>query len=693
MEVRIGIDIGGTFTDLVALTADGRLITRKIASTPQDYGEGIVAGLTGLLVEAGGTVAEVLHGTTIGSNTILEGKGARTALITTAGFRDVLEIRDLRMPRLYDLHWTKPVALVERRMRLTVTEKMRPDGSIAVALCPASLQAAIDFLRVEQVQSLAICLLHSYANPAHEDAVAKAVAAALPSMAISKSSEILPEIKEYPRTSTTVVNAYVQPVVRSYLTALSARLAEMGISVPLKLMQSNGGLASASFAATQPAHIVESGPAAGVVGAAALAARLGENRIITFDMGGTTAKAGLVENGEMLRSDALEVGGGVMTGARLLVGAGYMLKLPAIDLAEVGAGGGSICRLDAAGAPKVGPKSAGADPGPVCYGRGGVHPTITDCNLVLGYLDPAGLAGGALPLDAEAARRAVTQHLATPMGCSMEAAAFGMLRLAAATMMRAIRAVSVERGRDPRQFTLLAFGGNGPLFACAIAAELGIKRVLIPPLPGLFSAFGLLVGDTEHHVSRTLRLRVGSVPALADIARVQDLLDGLTTAGAERLQEDGFPTDRRIFLLSGSARYVGQSTEIPVKLSATHAAALLAELPGLFADEHRRTYGFRAPPDEPVELMGLSLIARGIPEHPRLPARIPPASANVPVSRSAWFPGQGWIGTKVVDRARLAVAPLPGPLIIQEYDATCLVPPETNAGLDDFGNIILTLAG
>ena len=694
MSLRLGIDIGGTFTDLVAIAGDGRVLTRKTASTPHDYGEGIVTGLAELLAEAGGVVSEVLHGTTIGSNTILEGKGARTALITTAGFRDVLEIRDLRMPRLYDLHWTKPVALVERRLRLTVIEKMRPDGSVATALDAASLRAAIDFLRAENVQSLAICLLHSYANPAHENAVADAVAAALPGMAISKSSEILPEIKEYPRTSTTVVNAYVQPVVRSYLTALSARLAAMGIAVPLKLMQSNGGLASAAFAASQPAHIVESGPAAGVVGGAALAGRLGEDRIITFDMGGTTAKAGLVENGEVLRSEALEVGGGVMTGSRLLVGAGYMLKLPAIDLAEVGAGGGSICRLDAAGAPKVGPQSAGADPGPVCYGRGGVHPTITDCNLVLGYLDPAGLAGGALPLDAAAARNSIARFLAGPMGCSVEAAAHGMLLLAAATMMRAIRAVSVERGRDPRQFTLLAFGGNGPLFAAPIAAELGISKILIPPMPGLFSAFGLLVGDTEHHVSRSLRLRIGANPGAdiaADIARVQHLLDGLTTTGANRLADDGFERDRHVFLLSGSARYVGQSTEIPVPLVLCDAATLVSALPGLFAAEHERTYGFRAPADEPVELMGLSIIARGMPENPRLPKAIPPAMAEVPSRRRAWFAGPGWIDTPVMDRAGLAGSAASGPLIIQEYDATCLVPPGARATLDDFGNILLEL--
>src|ERR1700722_4694735 len=419
MPQRIGIDIGGTFTDIVATTSDGRVITHKIASTPHDYGEGIIDGLRALLEPRNGMVADVLHGTTIGSNTILEGKGARTALITTRGFRDILEIRDLRMPVLYDLHWTKPRPLVERRLRLEVIEKLRPDGSVATPLDAASVTAAIDMLRGEAVQSVAICLLHSYANPTHEAAVADAVRATLPHVAISVSHEILPEIKEYPRTSTTVINAYVQPVVRAYITALDARLRALGIAAGLQLMQSNGGLASAEFAAAAPAHIIESGPAAGVVGGAVLARRLNEPRLITFDMGGTTAKAGLVEHGEVLRSEAIEVGGGVMIGSRLLVGAGYMLKLPAIDLAEVGAGGGAICRLGAAGAPKVGPDSAGADPGPVCYGRGGTAPTITDCNLALGYLDPGGLAGGTMRLDLQAARAAISRDLAEPLRCSM----------------------------------------------------------------------------------------------------------------------------------------------------------------------------------------------------------------------------------------------------------------------------------
>jgi N-methylhydantoinase A len=680
--LRIGIDIGGTFTDLVAISGDGVVTTWKTASTPEDYGEGIIAGIRALLADRPGVVGDVLHATTVGSNTVLEGTGAKTALITTKGFRDILEIRDLRMPVLYDIGWTKPLALVERRLRLEVVEKMRPDGSVAVPLDLASLEPVLAMLRAEGVVSVAVCLLHSYANPAHEQAVAASVRAALPGIAVSVSSEILPEIKEYPRTSTTVINAYVQPVVRAYISALDARLRGLGIEAPLQLMQSNGGLASAAFAAEAPAHIIESGPAAGVVGGAALARRLGEPRIVTFDMGGTTAKAGLVENGEVLRTEAIEVGGGVMAGSRLLVGAGYMLKLPAIDLAEVGAGGGSICRLDSAGAPKVGPESAGAVPGPVCYGRGGVAPTITDCNLVLGYLDPGGLTGGAMRLDLAAARAAVARDLAGPLGCSVEEAAHGMLRLASATMMRAIRAVSVERGRDPRQFAMLAFGGNGPLFAAGIAAELGIGRIIVPPLPGVFSAFGLLVADAEHHARQSIRVRLD----VADPVRIGEIIAALTEAGARRLGADGFAAERQVFQRAASARYVGQSSEIEVALPEGVVTPVL--IASAFGEEHERTYGFRAPAGEPVELIGLSVMARGLPEQPRLPARIPPFAQAVPASRLAWFPGEGWVETPVVDRAGLSGI-VSGPVIVQEYDATCLVPRGMTALVDDFGNIRL----
>jgi N-methylhydantoinase A len=680
MILRIGIDIGGTFTDLVAISGDGVVTTFKVASTPDDYGEGIIEGICALLADRPGVVSDVLHATTVGSNTVLEGKGAKTALITTRGFRDILEIRDLRMPVLYDIGWTKPRALVERRLRLEVTEKMRPDGSVAVPLDLGSLGPVLAMLRSENVASVAVCLLHSYANPAHERAVADEVREALPGVPVSVSSEILPEIKEYPRTSTTVINAYVQPVVRAYISALDARLRELGIEAPLQLMQSNGGLASAGFAADAPAHIIESGPAAGVVGGAALARRLDEPRIITFDMGGTTAKAGLVENGEVLRTEAIEVGAGVMAGSRLLVGAGYMLKLPAIDLAEVGAGGGSICRLDSAGAPKVGPESAGALPGPVCYGRGGVSPTITDCNLVLGYLDPGGLTGGTMRLDMKTARAAIQRDLADPLGLSVEAAAHGMLRLASATMMRAIRAVSVERGRDPRRFAMLAFGGNGPLFAAGIAAELGIGRIIIPPLPGVFSAFGLLVADAEHHARQSIRVRLDA----ADPVRISEIIVALTEAGMHRLRSDGFAPEQQIFQRAASARYAGQSSEIEVALP--DGAITPALIASAFAEEHERTYGFRAPASEPVELIGLSVMARGLPEQPRLPTRIPPFVQAVPPSRRAWFPDGGWVETPVVDRAGLRAA-MAGPLIVQEYDATCLVPRGMTARVDDFGNI------
>lgn len=685
MTLRIGIDIGGTFTDIVAIGDDGAVVTHKTLSTPHDYGEGIVTGLRALLSRVPGPVSAVLHATTVGSNTVLEGKGARTALITTKGFRDILEIRDLRMPVLYDMSWTKPRALVERRLRLEVQEKLRPDGTVAEPLDRISLDAAIARLRAERIESVAICLLHSYANPTHEQAVAAAVRTAIPGIAISVSSDILPEIKEYPRTSTTVINAYVLPVVRAYVSALDARLRALGIETPLQLMQSNGGLASSDFVAVQPARIIESGPAAGVVGGAALGRHLDETRLITFDMGGTTAKAGLVENGEVLRTEAMEVGGGVMAGSRLLVGAGYMLKLPAIDLAEVGAGGGSICRLDAGGAPKVGPDSAGADPGPVCYGRGGNEPTITDCNLVLGYLDAGGLIGGALKLDANAARAAVARRLAEPMGVGVEEAAHGMLRLAAATMMRAIRAVSVERGRDPRDFALLAFGGNGALFAAGIAAELGIRRVIVPPLPGVFSAFGLLVADTEHHARQSLRMRLDR----GDGARITAVLAELEAAGHDRLTRDGFPVDRHQVTRAALARYVGQSSEIDVPLpDGPLSPAAIADG---FGREHERTYGFRAPAEEPVELIGLSVVTRGLPDRPRLPGRIPPATSPVPAERQAWFPGIGWTTTPVIDRAGLAAGGRVGPLIVQEYDATCLVPVGVTATVDGFGAIRLDI--
>ena len=404
---RIGVDIGGTFTDIVLLGDDGRVHTRKVSSSADDYARAIAEALFEVFADlgiVGDEIAEVRHGTTVASNAILEQKGARTGLITTRGFRDVLEIRNLRMPRLYDLAWTKPPPLVERHLRVTVDERMDYLGEVVRPLDPADAARAVRSLLEQDVETIAVCLLHAYANPAHERLLEATIDRLAPGLPVSISSEVLPEIKEYERTSSTVINAYVTPIVASYVERLRLHLERQRVQGPLLIMQSNGGLMTAAAAKARPIHIVESGPAGGVIGAQALARSIGMANVISFDMGGTTAKAGIIEHGAVSRTLEYQVGGGIMTGSRLLTGAGYLLKVPAIDLAEVGAGGGSIVRIDAGGAMTVGPESAGAMPGPVCYASGGTEPTITDANVVLGYLNPGYLVGGGLRLDAELAR-------------------------------------------------------------------------------------------------------------------------------------------------------------------------------------------------------------------------------------------------------------------------------------------------
>src|SRR5213594_4864893 len=459
---RVGVDIGGTFTDIVLLDAGGRIHTKKVSSSVDDYARAIVDGLGELFGETGlggGDLAEVLHGTTVASNAILELKGARTGLITTTGFRDVLEIWRNRMPKLYDLSWEKPVPLVERYLRVEVEERVDAHGQILKPLDPAAVERALDRLLAEKIEALAVCLLHSYANPAHEERIAEIVRKRAPDLTLSVSSHVLPEIREYERTSTTVINAYVMPIVRRYLGTLRAGLDGVGAKAPLMIMQSNGGLMTDEAAATRPVHIIESGPAAGVVGAQALARKIGLGKIVTFDMGGTTAKASLVEDGEVSRATEYQVGGGIMAGSRLLTGAGYLLRVPAIDLAEVGAGGGSLVWIDPGGGLQVGPQSAGAFPGPLCYDLGGAEPTVTDAHEIL---------------EAKIARR---------LGLPLAEAAYGAHVIAASNMMRAIRAVSSERGRDPREYALFAFGGNGPVFAAGMARQLEITRVVVPPAP------------------------------------------------------------------------------------------------------------------------------------------------------------------------------------------------------------------
>ncbi|MGH6899121.1 MAG: hydantoinase/oxoprolinase family protein [Geminicoccaceae bacterium] len=691
---RVGVDIGGTFTDIVLLGDDGRVHTRKVASSADDYARAIAEALAEVFAElgiGGDRVAEVRHGTTVASNAILEHKGARTGLITTRGFRDVLEIRNLRMPRLYDITWTKPPPLVERHLRVVVDERMDHQGQVVRPLDPADAERAVQSLLAQGVEAIAVCLLHAYANPAHERLIAATTLRLAPGLPTSISSEVLPEIKEYERTSSTVINAYITPIVARYLERLGRNLAGQGVRGPLLIMQSNGGLMTAAAAAARPMHVVESGPAGGVVGAQALARAIGAENVVTFDMGGTTAKAGIIERGAVSRTLEYQVGGGIMTGSRLLTGAGYLLKVPAIDLAEVGAGGGSIVRIDAGGSMTVGPESAGAAPGPVCYASGGVEPTITDANVILGYLNPGYLIGGALRLDADLARRVFADQVARPLGLSLEHAAYGAHRIAAANMIRAIRAVSIERGRDPRAFALCAFGGNGPVFACAMAKELGMRTIVVPPAPGLFSAFGLLYADVEHHYGRSLRRLLRQM----DLGALNQAWDDLAFQARAQLQAEGFARARMRIQRQASLHYQGQSFDLTVPVpDGVLDPAALARLEEAFGQEHERTYGHRAGPEEPVELTEIRLIGHGIAERPLTPQALDLEAADrddpLPPRRAYFGTETGWLDTPVITRAALAT-PHEGPCIVEEYDATCVVPPGARASLDPLGNILIGL--
>ena len=687
---RVGVDIGGTFTDIVLVGSDGSIHTKKVSSSVENYAAAIVDGLAELFSETGLTgaaIEEVRHGTTVASNAILERKGALVGLITTQGFRDVLEIRTLRMPRLYDVAWTKPEPLVERYLRQVVDERVDHRGTIERPLDPVDAERAVDALLTEEVEAVAVCLINSFANPAHELMIKNIVARKAPGLTLSISCEVLPEIKEYERTSTTVINAYVMPVVADYLRAMRGNLDAAGISAPLLLMQSNGGLTTATAAMARPIHIIESGPAAGVVGAQALARAKQLKNIITFDMGGTTAKAAIVEQGELTRAHEYAVGAGIVIGSRLLTGAGYTLKVPAIDLAEVGAGGGSHIWIDAGGALQVGPQSAGAEPGPVCYDKGGDVPTLTDANVLLGFINPTALVSGALKLNAEKAQLLFAEKVAKPLGMTIERAAYGAFEIATSNMIRAIKAVSTERGRDPRDFALFAFGGNGPLFAAAMASALGIGRVVVPPSAGLFSSFGLLYADLEHHYSRTLRRLLRG----ANLAEIGAAWDTLAREAQAELAAEGFIGPRARVKRSAALHYKGQTYELVVPVpDGPIDDGTVAALETAFGEEHERTYGHRAGPDEPVELIsiqvvGLGLRDRGMPERIRSDRAEPPP----PPPRPAWLgAAYGWVKTPVLRRSDLGSGRT-GPLIVEEYDATCLVPPSARAGLDEAGNIVI----
>jgi N-methylhydantoinase A len=645
-SARIGVDVGGTFTDVILQRADGSATIRKLLSTPPNYDAAVVEAVGGL---ADGTpITGVVHGTTVATNAVLERRGALTALVTTEGFRDVLELRRLRIPRMYEPFWRKPEPLVPRRLRLEIGERMAADGEVLRPLDEAEARAVAARLREAGVESVAVCLLHSYLWPEHEQQLGAILREELPGVAVSLSSEILREQREYERSATTVVNAYVRPLMEQYVGDIRHGLDRSGVEAPLTIMQSSGGVMSADDAKLRPVLALESGPAAGVVAAMGMARRLGYANAIAFDMGGTTAKASLIENGAVSRGREYEVGGSLSAGSRLMRGAGELLRIPTIDIAEVGAGGGSLAWLDPAGGLQVGPRSAGADPGPACYGRGGEEPAVTDANVFLGYIPEGPLADGQIVVSRELAARAL-ERVATRLAISLDEIANGIHAIANARMTRALRSVSSEKGRDPREFALIAYGGAGPVHALGLAEELGCRTVLVPALAGLFSSLGLLYARPEFHAVRTCHIDARAITG----AELDAVFGELQVEGEE-------------FVRSAELRYGGQTWEIevgaadPVDLDALIAA---------FEDEHERLYGIRGEAGAPIEIRALRLAGLGR------------SSAVERLSLADEFVARAETRETVLGelpvrtRASIGETPEPGPMLIDEYDTTVVVRP------------------
>ena len=657
-DTRIGVDVGGTFTDVIAHDHDGTARIVKVLSTPPDYETAVVDAVATL---DAGSVAGVVHGTTVATNAVLERRGASTALVTTAGFRDVLELRRLRIPHMYDPFWRKPDPLVPRRLRFELGERVTADGEVLSPVRPDEVRRLADALREAGVESVAVCLLHSYRFPEHEEQVGEVLREELPGVTVSLSSEILREQREYERSATTVVNAYVRPLMGRYVAAIRQGLDGAGVGAPLTIMQSSGGVMTSADATYRPVLALESGPAAGVVAALALARRHGGNAI-AFDMGGTTAKASLIEQGVLSRAREYEAGGSLSTGSRLMRGAGELLRIPSIDIAEVGAGGGSIAWLDPGGGLQVGPRSAGAAPGPACYGRGGEQPTVTDANVFLGYIPAGPLASGDLTVSPELAEQALGR-IAEPLELTTAETAAGVHALANARMTRALRSVSSEKGRDPREFALIAYGGSGPVHACGLAEELGCSTVLVPALAGLYSSLGLLFARPEFHDVHPCHLDARTVPP----SELTSILDRLRARIAPSLEGAEW-------VPSVELRYGGQSWEVEVELQSLQVdEAARDDLLRRFEDEHERLYGVRGEAGSPIEIRALRLAGLG-PSSATDRLQLADIRTVAEGKRTALFGGEA-VDTPVRTRSSIGEAYEPGPLLIDEYDTTVVVRP------------------
>jgi N-methylhydantoinase A len=688
--MQISFDIGGTFTDFALLEADGRLTIWKLPTTPSAPADAVLDGVSRLFRDGGhdpAAVAGLLHATTIATNAILERKGARTALITTKGFRDILLIGRQKRYDTNDLHLDKPQPLVQRRDVFEVSERLAPDGSILHSMDEAEAEAVARAIAAGRYDAVAIVFLHAYANPVHEQHMAEIVAAAAPAIRIMVSSAVSPKFREYERTSTTVTSAYVAPLVTGYLDALDAAMKSQGLRAPLSIMQSNGGLASPALAKAFPIRIVESGPAAGVLFCAEVGREEGYSRVITFDMGGTTAKLGAIDEGRPAVTPNFEV-----DAVNYRKGSGLPLNVMAVELLEIGAGGGSIARTKM-GLITIGPDSAGADPGPVCYGRGGTEPTITDANLVLGYLDPAYFNGGAMALDSAAAAAAIERQIAEPLGMALHQAAWGIHAVANANMERAMRIVSMERGRDPRRYALVAFGGAGPLHASRLARALEIPLVIVPRGAGVGSALGLLVAERKFDVALTRIVRLDGA-AQETIATIFAALEDRVVQETQHMHGEGALQLER----SASMHHVGQGYEIRVTLpdgvvGPDYEAAMLRA----FHDAYRREYGYNDT-ESGVEVTDWYLVATFAGSRAGQRLQLQPASEKRDVvrgERPIHLPeANGLMPCKVLDRyAMPAGQQFDGPVLIEEPECTTLVLPGDTVRVSEAGNLVITIRG
>jgi len=681
MSLRLAIDIGGTFTDLVALDEEtGEILLEKALTTPANFADGVTdtmhkAGL------AARDVAQFVHGTTVVINALTERRGARVALITTEGFRDVLEIQRANRTDMYNLLYRKPVPFVPRRFRFEVPERLDAWGGIVLALDEDAVRQIAERCQALGIEAVAICYLNAYANPAHEIRTREIIAAICPNLEISVSHEITQQWREYERTNTTVLNAFVKPATTRYLATLDRRLSEMGLAGPRLAMQSNGGTTTFPQAQRVPIHLVESGPVGGVIGARILAKKVGTANVISFDMGGTTAKVSLIENAEIKIHTEYHL-------ERSATSAGYPLRIPVVDIVEVGAGGGSIAWIDAGGALHVGPRSAGADPGPACYGLGGTEPTVTDANLVAGRLSPEYFLGGRMRLDVERAERAIGT-IATAIGVPVEDTALGILRLANANMQAALERVSVERGYDPRDFALVASGGAGGLHGALLARELRMEKVIVPRAPGQFSAWGMLMTDLRHDAIRTRVMPC----AVEDLAEIAATFAELEREVAARFERESFPKERVSAERFLDLRYRGQEHTVrtPVVAETLDERSLETVL-GAFHRLHEQAYSFRQ--DDPVEIVNVHVTGWGAVDHPQIaPLRKEgrTLAAARKGERPVAFEAVGRIETPVFERGLLPIGePIAGPAVIEEPASTTIVCPMQRVSVDEFGNLLIT---